>query len=71
MKKVNNRLYFDNRREFELNTYYSGLSIAPNGDLTSGYDDRLWNTEEELSDWERKEIAEFMISEWKQWGRLE
>lgn len=46
-----------------------GLALTPEGDLCSGYDDRI-RQGDKLTPEECREIALFMIEEWKKWGGL-
>lgn len=68
-KPEDNNLVFDNGKGLELNVGYSGLSLSPDGELSSGYDDRLYGREMDmLTPEERKEIAWYMMTEWLNWG---
>lgn len=55
--------------KYILNTKYSGLSLTPDGQLVSGFDDSYSDSEEErLTSAERLEIATFMVNEWLTWA---
>lgn len=70
MKLVDGRFSFDDGQDLDLDASYGGLGLAHGGDLISGYDDRLWNTSQKLTPAQRREIAEYMVAQWKTWGGL-
>lgn len=70
MKRIDDYVYLNDGTELDLSVEYGSLSITSEGDLASGYDDCLYSTRHFYPE-HRKEIAEYMIQEWKKWGGIE
>ena len=75
MKIKNSWAYLDDGTEI-LSVQYSGLSLAPDGALCSGFDNQLYGNriddgERLLTPEERREIAKFMVDQWEKWGGMD
>lgn len=68
-KDEHDNLYLDDGTSLDLNVNYSGLSIMSDGDLAVGFDDCNYHTDK-LTPAQRREVAEYMVAEWRRWGGL-